>query len=51
MKFMINDRPYETEVDVRTSLLDLLRNHLQLTGSEKLRSAARESANLVMHLI
>ena len=35
MKFMINDRPYEAAVDVRTSLLDLLRNHLQLPGSKK----------------
>jgi xanthine dehydrogenase YagT iron-sulfur-binding subunit len=35
MKFIINDRPYEAAVDVRTSLLDLLRNHLQLPGSKK----------------
>ena len=35
MKFTINDRSYEVEVDVRTSLLDLLRDHLQLTGTKK----------------
>jgi len=35
MKFMINDRPYEAAVDARTSLLDLLRDHLQLPGSKK----------------
>jgi xanthine dehydrogenase YagT iron-sulfur-binding subunit len=35
MKFMINDRSYEAAVDVRTSLLDLLRDHLQLPGSKK----------------
>src|ERR1700733_409124 len=35
MQFMINDRPYEAAVDVRTSLLDLLRDHLHLPGSKK----------------
>src|SRR5450432_4386044 len=35
MKFTINDRSYEVEADVRTSLLDLLRNHLELTGTKK----------------
>jgi xanthine dehydrogenase YagT iron-sulfur-binding subunit len=35
MQFMINDRPYEAAVDARTSLLDLLRDHLQLPGSKK----------------
>jgi xanthine dehydrogenase YagT iron-sulfur-binding subunit len=35
MQFMINDRLYEAVVDTRTSLLDLLRDHLQLPGSKK----------------
>jgi xanthine dehydrogenase YagT iron-sulfur-binding subunit len=35
MKFMINDRPHEVEIDIRTSLLDLLRDHLHLTGTKK----------------
>jgi xanthine dehydrogenase YagT iron-sulfur-binding subunit len=35
MRFTINRRPYEAELDVRTSLLDLLRDHLQLTGTKK----------------
>ena len=35
MQFMINDRPYEAAVDARPSLLDLLRDHLQLPGSKK----------------
>jgi xanthine dehydrogenase YagT iron-sulfur-binding subunit len=35
MNFIINDRPYGAAVDVRTSLLDLLRDHLQLPGSKK----------------
>src|SRR3977135_607886 len=35
MKFMVNDRPYDATVDVRTSLLDLSRAHLQLPGSKK----------------
>ena len=35
MRFTINDRPVEAEADVRTSLLDLLREHLGLTGTKK----------------
>ncbi|MGA0601212.1 2Fe-2S iron-sulfur cluster-binding protein [Caulobacter sp. KR2-114] len=35
MRFIINDRAVETEVDLRTSLLDLLREHLGLTGTKK----------------
>ena len=35
MQFMINDRHVEADVDVRTSLLDLLREHLGLTGTKK----------------
>ncbi len=31
----INGSPYSVSVDVRTSLLDLLREHLHLTGSKK----------------
>ena len=32
---MINGRPQQVEVDTRTSLLDLLREHLHLTGTKK----------------
>jgi xanthine dehydrogenase YagT iron-sulfur-binding subunit len=35
MNFTINGNAVEVEVDVRTSLLDLLRDHLGLTGSKK----------------
>jgi xanthine dehydrogenase YagT iron-sulfur-binding subunit len=35
MQFAINGRQVEAEFDVRTSLLDLLRDHLELTGSKK----------------
>ena len=35
MHFTINGRSYEADVDVRTSLLDLAREHLGLTGSKK----------------
>jgi xanthine dehydrogenase YagT iron-sulfur-binding subunit len=35
MKFTINGKAIAAEVDVRTSLLDLLRDHLGLTGSKK----------------
>src|SRR6201996_4023096 len=35
MHFMINGRSYELSLDPRTSLLDLLRNHLGLTGTKK----------------
>ena len=31
----VNGRPYRLTVDPRTSLLDLLREHLQLTGTKK----------------
>ena len=35
MHFVINDQHVETEFDLRTSLLDLLRDHLHLHGSKK----------------
>jgi len=35
MRFTINGESHEVEADIRTSLLDLLREHLQLTGSKK----------------
>jgi xanthine dehydrogenase YagT iron-sulfur-binding subunit len=35
MDFQINGRPVTVDVDLRTSLLDLLRDHLGLTGSKK----------------
>ena len=35
MQFVINGIPTEAEFDVRTSLLDLLRDHLDLHGSKK----------------
>jgi xanthine dehydrogenase YagT iron-sulfur-binding subunit len=35
MHFSINGQPVEVDVDPRTSLLDLLREHLHLTGTKK----------------
>jgi xanthine dehydrogenase YagT iron-sulfur-binding subunit len=35
MEFRINGRPVTVDVDLRTSLLDLLRDHLRLTGAKK----------------
>lgn len=35
MKFMINGQAVEAAVDIRTSLLDLLREHLHLSGTKK----------------
>ncbi len=35
MHFLINGHPMEAEFDSRTSLLDLLRDHLHLHGSKK----------------
>jgi len=35
MRFIVNNTPYEVNADVRTSLLDLLREHLGLTGTKK----------------
>src|SRR6266576_1185313 len=35
MDFRINGRAVAVDVDLRTSLLDLLRDHLDLTGSKK----------------
>src|SRR6266481_9546229 len=35
MRFLINGKGVEVELDPRTSLLDLLRDHLQLHGSKK----------------
>ena len=35
MHFTINGQSYEADVDLRTSLLDLCREHLGLTGSKK----------------
>ena len=35
MQFVVNGRNLEAQVDVRTSLLDLLRDHLGLPGTKK----------------
>ena len=35
MHFTINGMQYDADIDVRTSLLDLLREHLGLAGSKK----------------
>ena len=35
MRFLINGQSVESDVDLRTSLLDLLRDHLNLHGSKK----------------
>jgi xanthine dehydrogenase YagT iron-sulfur-binding subunit len=35
MQFNINGQIYEADVDIRTTLLDLCREHLGLTGSKK----------------
>jgi xanthine dehydrogenase YagT iron-sulfur-binding subunit len=35
MRFSVNQASIEIDVDLRTSLLDLLRDHLGLTGSKK----------------
>ncbi|MDP3660275.1 2Fe-2S iron-sulfur cluster-binding protein [Phenylobacterium sp.] len=35
MRFNINGQPMEADVDTRTSLLDLLREHLELFGTKK----------------
>ena len=35
MQFRINDEMHELDVDPRTSLLDLLREHLHLSGTKK----------------
>ena len=35
MNFLINGRKVEADVDLRTSLLDLLREHIGLTGTKK----------------
>ena len=35
MQWTINGRPYHAEPDIRTSLLDLLREHCDLTGTKK----------------
>jgi xanthine dehydrogenase YagT iron-sulfur-binding subunit len=35
MNYMINGQAVDVDVDIRTSLLDLLRDHLGLTGSKK----------------
>jgi xanthine dehydrogenase YagT iron-sulfur-binding subunit len=35
MNFLINSKAVSAEVDLRTSLLDLLREHLGLTGAKK----------------
>jgi xanthine dehydrogenase YagT iron-sulfur-binding subunit len=35
MKITVNDREFDIEFDVRTSLLDVLREHLQLHGTKK----------------
>ena len=35
MNFLVNGRSHDVEPDIRTSLLDLLRDHLRLTGTKK----------------
>ena len=35
MHFTINGQDYALDIDTRTSLLDLVRDHLQLTGTKK----------------
>ncbi len=35
MRFNINGTAVEVEADIRTSLLDLMRNYLHLTGTKK----------------
>src|SRR5579871_3075062 len=35
MRFLVNGKPIDVEFDPRTSLLDLLRDHLNLHGSKK----------------
>ncbi|WP_411887262.1 aldehyde dehydrogenase iron-sulfur subunit PaoA [Hydrocarboniphaga effusa] len=35
VKLEVNGKPYELELDTRTTLLDTLREHLALTGSKK----------------
>ena len=35
MRFIINDETVDADIDVRTSLLDLLREHLGLNGTKK----------------
>ncbi len=35
MHFTINGKPFETELDIRTTVLDMLREHAGLTGSKK----------------
>ena len=35
MQFLINGQQHDVQVDLRTSLLDLLRDHLHLTGTKK----------------
>jgi xanthine dehydrogenase YagT iron-sulfur-binding subunit len=35
MHFTINGASYEADIDIRTSVLDLLREHLGLTGTKK----------------
>jgi xanthine dehydrogenase YagT iron-sulfur-binding subunit len=35
MRFLINGRSHDISIDPRTSLLDLLREHLRLTGTKK----------------
>ena len=35
MQFVVNGQPVDVACDVRTSLLDLLRDHLHLTGTKK----------------
>ncbi len=35
MQIRVNDRMHDLDVDVRTSLLDLLREHLNFTGTKK----------------
>ena len=35
VSLVVNGQPHELELDTRTTLLDVLREHLQLTGTKK----------------
>ena len=35
MRFIVNGQRYDADIDIRTSVLDLLREHLHLSGTKK----------------
>lgn len=41
MNFLINGRSFDVDIDARSSLLDLLREHLHLSGTKKAVIKAR----------